>query len=115
MNTNVLGVFLCLKHEIAAMLNRGHGAIVNNSSVSGLIGFPGAAIYVASKHAVLGLTKTAALECAPRGIRVNAVAPGGTETPLLSRITGGPGSEQRRRFISFHPMGRTAAADEVAE
>jgi NAD(P)-dependent dehydrogenase (short-subunit alcohol dehydrogenase family) len=114
MNTNVLGVFLCLKHELAAMVKRGRGAIVNNASVSGLIGFPGASIYVASKHAVLGLTKSAALECAAHGIRVNAVAPGGTETPLLDRITGGAGSERHERFISYHPMGRTAQPDEIA-
>ena len=115
MSTNVLGVFLCLKHEIAAMLKGGGGAIVNNSSVSGLIGFRGAAVYVASKHAVLGLTKSAALEYATRGIRVNAVAPGGTETPLLDRITGGPGSERHREFTTLHPIGRTGRPEEVAE
>jgi NAD(P)-dependent dehydrogenase (short-subunit alcohol dehydrogenase family) len=114
MNTNVLGVFLCLKHELAAMLKRGRGAIVNSASVSGLIGFPGASTYVASKHAVVGLTKSAALECAAHGIRVNAVAPGGTETPLLDRITGGAGSERHKQFIAYHPMGRTARPEEIA-
>jgi NAD(P)-dependent dehydrogenase (short-subunit alcohol dehydrogenase family) len=105
MNTNVFGVFLSMKHEIDAMLRNGSGAIVNNSSVSGLVGFPGAAIYVASKHAVVGITKAAALEYASHGIRVNAVAPGATETPLLNRITGGPGTHGHRRFTSFHPIG----------
>jgi NAD(P)-dependent dehydrogenase (short-subunit alcohol dehydrogenase family) len=113
-DTNVFGVFLSLKYEIAAMLKNGGGAIVNNSSVSGLIGFPGAAVYVASKHAVLGLTKSAALEYARQGVRVNAVSPGGTETPLLQRITGGPGTEGHRQFTAFHPMGRTARPEEIA-
>jgi NAD(P)-dependent dehydrogenase (short-subunit alcohol dehydrogenase family) len=115
MNTNVRGVFLCLKHEIATMLEYRHGAIVNNSSVSGLVGFPGAAVYVSSKHAVLGLTKSAALECASLGIRINAIAPGGTETPLLDRITGGSQTEKRRQFIGFHPMGRIGTPEEIAE
>jgi NAD(P)-dependent dehydrogenase (short-subunit alcohol dehydrogenase family) len=115
MNTNVRGMFLCLKHEISAMLKVGAGAIVNNSSVSGLVGFPGAAVYVASKHAVLGLTKSAALEYASLGIRINAVAPGGTETPLLDRITGGSETDKRRQFIGFHPMGRIGTPEEIAE
>jgi NAD(P)-dependent dehydrogenase (short-subunit alcohol dehydrogenase family) len=115
MATNVLGVFLSLKHEILAMLKHGGGAIVNSSSVSGLIGFAGAANYVASKHAVIGLTKTAALEYAERGIRVNAVAPGGTETPLMDRITGGPGTERHRQFTNFHPIGRMGRPEEIAE
>jgi NAD(P)-dependent dehydrogenase (short-subunit alcohol dehydrogenase family) len=115
MDTNVRGVFLCLKHEIASMLEQRSGAIVNTSSVSGLVGFPGAAVYVASKHAVLGLTKAVALECAPLGIRINAIAPGGTETPLLDRITGGSETAKRREFIGFHPMGRIGTPEEIAE
>jgi NAD(P)-dependent dehydrogenase (short-subunit alcohol dehydrogenase family) len=115
MNTNVRGVFLCLKYEIAAMLGYGGGAIVNSSSVSGLVGFPGAAVYVASKHAVIGLTKSAALEYASRGIRINAIAPGGTDTPLLDRITGGSETEMRREFIGYHPMGRIGTPEEIAE
>jgi NAD(P)-dependent dehydrogenase (short-subunit alcohol dehydrogenase family) len=115
MNTNVRGIFLCLKYQIAAMLPRRGGAIVNNSSVSGLVGFPGAAAYVASKHAVLGLTKSAALEYAQLGIRINAIAPGGADTPLLDQITGGSESERRREFIGFHPMGRIGTPEEIAE
>jgi NAD(P)-dependent dehydrogenase (short-subunit alcohol dehydrogenase family) len=115
MNTNVRGVFLSLKYEIEAMLRNRRGAIVNTSSVSGLVGFSGAAVYVASKHAVLGLTKSAALEYAPLGIRINAIAPGGTETPLLDRITGGSETQKRRDFIGFHPMGRIGTPEEIAE
>jgi len=115
MNANVLGVFLSLKHEIAALLKNGGGAIVNNSSVAGLIGFPGAAIYVASKHAVLGLTKSAALEYATQGIRVNAVSPGGIETPMFDRFTGAIGADARRQIAAMHPIGRTGRPEEIAE
>ncbi len=115
MNANVLGVFLSLKHEIAAMLKNGGGAIVNNASVAGLIGFPGAAIYVASKHAVLGLTKSAALEYATQGIRVNAVSPGGIETPMFDRFTGRLGTDAHRQIAAMHPMGRTGRPGEIAE
>ncbi len=115
MNANVLGVFLSLKHEIAAMLKNGGGAIVNNASVAGLIGFPGAAIYVASKHAVLGLTKSAALEYATQGIRVNAVSPGGIETPMFDRFTGRLGTDAHRQIAAMHPMGRTGRPAEIAD
>jgi NAD(P)-dependent dehydrogenase (short-subunit alcohol dehydrogenase family) len=115
MNANVLGVFLSLKHEIAAMLKNGGGSIVNNSSVGGLIGFPGAAIYVASKHAVIGLTKSAALEYATQGVRVNAVSPGGIETPMFDRFTGGAGAELHREIAAMHPIGRTGQPEEIAE
>jgi NAD(P)-dependent dehydrogenase (short-subunit alcohol dehydrogenase family) len=115
MNANVLGVVLSLKHEVAAMLKNGGGAIVNNSSVAGLIGFPGAAIYVASKHAVLGLTKSAALEYATQGIRVNAVSPGGVDTPMFDRFTGGVGTDVHRQIAAMHPIGRTGRPEEIAE
>jgi len=115
MNANVLGVVLSLKHEVAAMLKNGGGAIVNNSSVAGLIGFPGAAIYVASKHAVLGLTKSAALEYATQGIRVNAVSPGGVDTPMFDRFTGGAGTDVHRQIAAMHPIGRTGRPEEIAE
>jgi NAD(P)-dependent dehydrogenase (short-subunit alcohol dehydrogenase family) len=115
MDTNVLGVLLAMKHEISAMLKNGGGSIVNNASVGGLVGFPGAGIYVASKHAVLGLTKTAALEYARQGIRVNAVAPGAIETPMLQRFTGGPGTEFFNQLAAMHPVGRLGRPEEIAE
>jgi len=114
MNANVLGVVLSLKHEIGAMLKNGGGAIVNNSSVGGLVGFPGVAIYVASKHAVLGLTKSTALEYATQGIRVNAVSPGGIETPMFDRFTGGIGTDAHRQLTAMHPIGRTGRPEEIA-
>jgi NAD(P)-dependent dehydrogenase (short-subunit alcohol dehydrogenase family) len=115
MDTNVLGVLLAMKHEIAAMSKNGGGAIVNNASVGGLVGFPGASTYVASKHAVLGLTKTAALEYAKQGIRVNAVSPGGIETPMLNRFTGGPGTDFFNQLAGMHPIGRLGRPEEIAE
>jgi len=115
MDTNVLGVLLAMKHEISAMLKNGGGAIVNNASVAGLIGFPGVGVYVASKHAVLGLTKTAALEYAKQGIRVNAISPGGIETPMLHRFTGGPGTDFFNQLASMHPIGRLGRPEEMAE
>ena len=85
MNVNVKGVWLSMKYEIPEMIRSGGGAIVNNSSVAGVMGFPQMPIYIASKHAVLGLTKSAALEYAKSGIRINAVAPGGVETNMAKR------------------------------
>jgi NAD(P)-dependent dehydrogenase (short-subunit alcohol dehydrogenase family) len=115
-DTNVLGVLLAMKFEIAAMLHHGGGgAIVNNASVGGLVGFPGASVYVASKHAVMGLTKTAALEYAKHRIRVNAVSPGGIETPMLHRFTGGPGTDFFNQLAGMHPIGRLGRPDEIAE
>jgi len=115
MDTNVLGVLLAMKYEIAAMLKNGGGAIVNNASVGGLVGFPGASVYVASKHAVLGLTKTAALEYAKQGIRINAISPGGIETPMLHRFTGGPGTDFFNQLAGMHPIGRLGRPEEIAE
>ena len=115
MDINVLGVLLAMKHEVSAMLKNGGGAIVNNSSVGGLIGFPGAGVYVASKHAVIGLTKTAALEYATEGIRVNAVSPGGIETPMFDRFTGGIGTDAHHQVTAMHPIGRTGRPEEIAE
>jgi NAD(P)-dependent dehydrogenase (short-subunit alcohol dehydrogenase family) len=115
MDINVLGVLLAMKHEISAMLKNGGGAIVNNASVGGLVGFPGVSVYVASKHAVLGLTKTAALEYAKQGIRINAVSPGGIETPMLHRFTGGPGTDFFDQLSGLHPIGRLGRPEEIAE
>src|ERR1700690_3316021 len=87
-DTNVLGTLLSMKHELRVMLAQGHGNIINLSSVVGQKAAPGASVYVASKHAVEGLTKSAALEAAGAGVRVNAVAPGPVETAMLTRFTG---------------------------
>lgn len=111
-NINLKGVWLSLKYEIAQMLKQGGGAIVNNSSIAGLIGFPNAAAYVASKHGVLGLTKTAALEYAKSGIRVNAVSPAVIATDMVDRAFGAEGINQ---MASLHPIGRIGNVEEVAE
>jgi NAD(P)-dependent dehydrogenase (short-subunit alcohol dehydrogenase family) len=89
-DTNVLGVLMSMKHELRVVIPQKHGSIVNLSSVFGSRGAPNAAVYVASKHAVEGLTKTAALEAAPFGVRVNAVAPGPIETGMLTRSAAPP-------------------------
>jgi NAD(P)-dependent dehydrogenase (short-subunit alcohol dehydrogenase family) len=96
------------------MLERGGGAIVNCSSVAGLIGFPGIAIYVASKHAVVGLTKTAALEFAAKRIRINAVNPAVIDTEMADRITAGM-NMKKNDIAPFHPIGRVGRVEEVAE
>lgn len=114
MNANVLGVFLSLKYEVPAMLRTGGGAIVNNASIAGLIGFPGGAIYVASKHAVLGLTKSTALEYVRQGIRINAVSPGAVETPMLDRFKVGIGAEAAQGFAQAQPIGRVGRPEEIA-
>jgi NAD(P)-dependent dehydrogenase (short-subunit alcohol dehydrogenase family) len=113
-DVNVKGVLLSLKHEIAAMQSSGGGAIVNTSSMVGEIGMAGASVYTASKHAVNGLTRSAALETARSGIRVNAVAPGAVRTPMMERFTGGDANVQDA-FAAQHPVGRTGTPDEVAE
>jgi NAD(P)-dependent dehydrogenase (short-subunit alcohol dehydrogenase family) len=111
---NLKGVWLCLKYELRQMLKQGgRGAIVNMSSVAGLIGSVGAATYCASKHGVIGLTKSAALENARRGIRVNAVCPAVIETPMGERIFGAP--DVKPRAISLHPLGRFGKPMEIAE
>jgi len=111
---NLKGVWLCMKYEIQQMLKQGSGAIVNTASVAGLIGLPGFSAYVAAKHGVNGLTKTAALEYAKAGIRVNAVCPGVIHTPMLERaMRDTPGAEEQ--FIAMEPVGRMAAPEEVGE
>ena len=111
---NLKGVWLCLKYEIRQMLKQGGGgAIVNMASVAGLIGSAGAAVYCASKHGVLGLTKSAALETARSGIRINAVCPAVIETPMAERIFGAP--EVQKWVLGLHPIGRFGSPEEVAE
>jgi NAD(P)-dependent dehydrogenase (short-subunit alcohol dehydrogenase family) len=110
---NVLGVLLAMKHEVLAM--GAGGSIVNTSSIAGSIGLAGSGVYVASKHAVLGLTKTAALETAKQGIRVNAVSPGGIDTAMLDRFTGGKNPDAMKWMESMHPLGRVGTVDEVAK
>jgi NAD(P)-dependent dehydrogenase (short-subunit alcohol dehydrogenase family) len=110
MDINVKGVWLSLKHEIPAMLKTGGGAIVNNSSIGGLVGFATAPVYVASKHAVIGLTKSVALEYATQHVRVNAVAPGTIETRMFRDFA----PEVRQMLESAHPMGRIGQPEEIA-
>jgi len=111
---NLTGVFLCLKHEIPQMVSQGGGAIVNTSSGAGLVGFAGLPGYVASKHGVLGLTKAAALEYVTAGVRVNAVCPGSTRTPMLEGLMGG-NPDIERAMEQSAPIGRLARPDEIAE
>lgn len=113
MNTNVRSVFWAMKHQIAAMLKSGGGAIVNNASIGALVGFQNAAVYVASKHAVMGLTKTAALEFFTRGVRINAVCPGIIDTPFQDRVWGDEAS--KRAFADATVAGRSGSSDEVAD
>jgi len=112
-DTNVLGTFLSLKHEMRVMIAQGHGSIINLSSTLGSRGVPGASVYVASKHAVEGLTKSAALEAAAAGVRVNAVAPGPVETEMLDRSTGSP--ERKAALIAGVPAGRAGRPEEIAQ
>lgn len=107
---NVWGVLNSMKHEITAMLKTGGGAIVNTSSIAGHIGLAQASIYVATKHAVEGLTKAAAVEFAKQGIRVNAVAPGTIDTEMVARFP----SEAQDWLKSQHPVGRFGASEEIA-
>jgi NAD(P)-dependent dehydrogenase (short-subunit alcohol dehydrogenase family) len=111
-DTNVLGTLLSLKHELRVMQAQGHGSIINISSTFGHEGAAGAAVYAASKHAVEGLTKSAALEGARSGVRVNAVAPGPTETGMLNRFTGT--AERKAALAKTVPLGRVGESGEIA-
>ena len=116
--TNLTGVWLCMKHEIPHMLNQGGGAIVNTSSNFGLVGSNGMPAYSASKHGVLGLTKTAALEYAKSGIRVNAVCPGPVQTPLVDKVLAAQpelGDQIIKAIEAREPVGRMGQPEEIAE
>jgi NAD(P)-dependent dehydrogenase (short-subunit alcohol dehydrogenase family) len=112
-DTNVLGVLLSLKHELRVMQAQGSGSIINLSSTMGHRGAPGASVYTASKHAVEGLTKSAALEAAAFGVRVNAVAPGPVDTAMLDRFTGT--ADRKAGLVAGVPLKRTGRPEEVAD
>lgn len=114
LDTNLRGTWLCMKYEIPEMLKLNDGAIVNIASIAGLVGFVGIPAYVSSKHGINGLTKTAALEYAAKGIRVNSVCPGAIQTPMIDRFVGDE-TEERKALIAQHPMGRFGRPEEVAE
>jgi NAD(P)-dependent dehydrogenase (short-subunit alcohol dehydrogenase family) len=113
MNVNAKGVWLSMKHEIAQMLKQGSGAIVNTASGVGVVALPAVPLYTASKHAVVGLTKAAALQYAKAGIRINVVAPGAIETDMFEAATGGQ-DEAKEYMASLHPIGRVGTPLEVA-
>lgn len=110
-NINLKGVYLGMKYQIQAMLEAGGGVIANTASIGGVVGFPNTAIYCASKHGVIGLTKTAALELAKSNIRVNAIAPGAVQTELLDRMSGGEAAEQD--VAAAIPAGRIGDPKEI--
>jgi NAD(P)-dependent dehydrogenase (short-subunit alcohol dehydrogenase family) len=112
-DTNVLGTLLSMKHELRVMVPQGHGSIVNVSSTYGRAGGAGASVYVASKHAVEGLTKAAALEVAESGVRVNVVAPGPIETGMLNRFTGT--AEKKAALVAGVPVKRVGKPEEIAQ
>jgi len=110
---NLKGIWLCMKYEIPEMLKQGKGVIINCASIAGLVGYTNATAYVASKHGVIGLTKTSALEYAKLGIRVNAVCPGAIKTAMIDRITGKK-KEVEEQFAAMEPIGRMGEPEEVA-
>jgi NAD(P)-dependent dehydrogenase (short-subunit alcohol dehydrogenase family) len=112
-DTNLNSVFYCMKQEIAIMLRQGSGAIVNMSSIAGLIAFPAYSAYAATKHALIGLTKSAALEYVKMGIRINALCPGYVQTPIVEKMT--QSQEMQRRLLSVIPAKRFGTTEEVAE
>jgi NAD(P)-dependent dehydrogenase (short-subunit alcohol dehydrogenase family) len=114
LNVNLKGAWLCMKHELEVMLKNGKGVIVNTASIAGLVGFQNLPAYTASKHALVGLTKTAALEYAKKGIRVNVVCPGVIKTPMIDRFTGNK-KEAEQQFENMEPVGRLGQPEEVAE
>ncbi|WP_322051543.1 SDR family NAD(P)-dependent oxidoreductase [Paraburkholderia bannensis] len=112
-DANVLGTLLAMKHELRVMTAQQHGSIVNLSSTMGLRGAAGMSLYAASKHAIEGLTKSAALEAAASGVRVNAVAPGPIDTEMLARLTGS--SERKASMLASVPLKRAGTPEEIAE
>lgn len=110
---NQRGVWACMKHELRVMREQGSGAIVNNSSLGGLVGLPQRAAYHGSKHAVLGMTKSAGVEYAPRGIRINAVCPGTIDTPMVQEMLTGQ-SDAMAEILKLQPIGRLGLAEEIA-
>ncbi|GGE93759.1 SDR family NAD(P)-dependent oxidoreductase [Sphingomonas prati] len=111
LDINLRGTFMCMKHELAQMVRQGGGVIVNTSSGAGVRGVAGGAAYAASKHAIIGLTKSAALDYARQNIRVNAVLPGNIETPMMDRFTGG----DIQKAIDLEPVGRLGKPEEIAD
>lgn len=112
-NTNLRSVWLSMKYQLPQMLKQGSGAIVNMSSIAGLVGFQGIPAYVASKHGVIGLTKTAALEYAKTGVRINAICPGVIQTPMIDRFVHGEAQAQNA-LVNGEPIGRVGRPEEVA-
>ncbi len=112
-NINLKGVWLCMKYQLPQMLPAGKGAIVNCASIAGVIGFASIPAYDASKHGVIGLTQTAALEYAARGIRINAICPGVIQTPMIDRFTKHDAAA-RQQLIAGAPMGRVGRPEEIA-
>jgi len=108
---NLRGTFVCMKHELAQMVRQGGGVVINTSSGAGIRGVAGGAAYAASKHAIIGLTKSAALDYAKSNIRVNAVLPGNIETPMMDRFTGG----DIQKAIDLEPVGRLGKPEEIAD
>ena len=111
LNINLRGTFVCMKHEIAQMVRQGGGVVVNTSSGAGIRGVAGGASYAASKHAIIGMTRSAALDYAKQNIRVNAILPGNIETPMMDRFTGG----DLQKAIDLEPVGRLGKPEEIAE
>jgi len=111
MGINLRGAFTCMKYELAQMVKQGSGVVVNTSSGAGIRGVAGGAAYAASKHAIIGLTRSAALDYAKQNIRVNAVLPGNIETPMMDRFTGG----DIQKAIDLEPVGRLGKPEEIAE
>ncbi|MDE3112002.1 MAG: glucose 1-dehydrogenase [Chloroflexota bacterium] len=113
LDVNAKGVFLCMRAELPQMVSQGSGAVVNMASIAGVVGFTWAAPYVASKHAIIGLTKTAALEVSKKGVRVNAVAPGIVKTAMIDRVTKGD-ARAEAGMVELEPVGRLGTPDEIA-